>query len=131
MAMKVKLDRKAVDKLYDTLEKNILPSFITPRGIKLRGIARADSQAYEIRAITQAKKDAEEIKDGRALLSETGKLIRIDHEDRDSSLDDTSLSRALKQKRTPGFDQPYIRKEEGPAVFWRSRWPQGVSPDGS
>ena len=75
--MRVSLDSKALDKLYGILAENILPSFLTPRGTKLRGIAQADAQAHQIRALEQAKKDAKDIKEGRARLTGEGELVPV------------------------------------------------------
>ena len=73
---KMKLDAKAIEKIWNLATDRVLPSFLTPRGTKLRGIARADARAHEIRAMAQAEKDAEDIRQGRAHLDRSGQLVR-------------------------------------------------------
>ena len=73
----MKMTGKAVEKIWALTTTHVLPSFLTPAGTRLRGIASPDARAHEIRAITQAEKDAEDIRAGRARLDSTGQLIRV------------------------------------------------------
>lgn len=75
--MKMALNEKAVTKIWELATRHVLPSLLTPAGTRLRGIAAADARAYEIRAITQAEKDAEDIRTGRARLDSTGQLVSV------------------------------------------------------
>ena len=71
------LDGKAVAKIWELATTYVLPSFLTPAGTRLRGIAAADARAHEIRALAQAEKDAEDIRTGRARLDNTVQLIPV------------------------------------------------------
>ena len=73
--MKMALNGKAVANIWELATTHVLPSLLTPAGTRLRGIAAADARAYEIRAITQAEKDAEDIRTGRTRLDSTGQLV--------------------------------------------------------
>ena len=71
------LTGRAVEKIWKITTTYVLPSVLTPSGIRQRGMALADARAHEIRAIAQAERDAERIRDGLARLDETGQLIPV------------------------------------------------------
>ena len=68
------LTGRAVEKIWKITTTYVLPSVLTPSGVRQRGMALADARAHEIRAIAQAQSDAESIRGGRARLDETGQL---------------------------------------------------------
>ena len=75
--MAIKLNNKAVEKIWAVTVDRVLPGFLTPRGTKLRGMARADARAHEMRVIAQAEEDVKAIRDGRAQLNSEGQLIHL------------------------------------------------------
>ena len=87
--MKKPLNKKAIEKIWDLAVKHVLPNIATPEGTRLRGMARADARAYEMRAIAQAKQDVEDIQNGRARLNSDGQLVPV------SQLDDDSVTGTL------------------------------------
>ena len=74
--MKITLRAKASSKLWKHISEHVIPYLIGPEGIEKRGKARADVRAYEILAIAQAEKDAEDIRQGRAHMDSSRRLVR-------------------------------------------------------
>lgn len=82
--MKIPLNKKAIEKIWDLAVKHVLPNILTPEGTRLRGMARADVRAYEMRAIAQAEQDIEDIKNGRARFNSDGQLVPVSQLNDDS-----------------------------------------------
>ena len=74
--MQIKVGRKAIKKLQELVTEHVLPSILTPAGIRKRGIAHADAKAYEMRKIAQAENDVKEILEGNAVLGPDGQVVR-------------------------------------------------------
>lgn len=71
------MEKKAIEKLRELVTEHVLPSILTPAGIRKRGIAHADAKAYEMRLIAQAEKDVKDILEGNAVFGRDGQLVRI------------------------------------------------------
>ncbi len=66
--MKNMINMKAPEKIWKHITEHVVPYLLGPEGIESRGKAWADVRAYEILAIAQAEKDAQDIREGRARL---------------------------------------------------------------
>ena len=66
--MKNMINLKAPEKIWKHITEHVVPYLLGPEGIESRGKAWADVRAYEILAIAQAEKDAQDIREGRARL---------------------------------------------------------------
>lgn len=73
---------KSIIKMWDSLVDRGIGGLLSPHQTRRQGKAETDAKAYEIRALAQAKADAEEILSGRKKIDTEGALVTVDSANR-------------------------------------------------
>ncbi len=109
--LKIDVSSKLLEKVWKSLDRATAGLFSAWR-LRREGYATADVKAYEMRALVQAEKDAEEIRGGRARVGKSGALEALP-QSQDSKLNasPTDLIRFLVENGERQIVADHLRKQ--------------------